>query len=77
MTLIYSGNRNKYTNGERLGEMFCEDHEEQRKDEIALALQEKGWTVYLEQNWAGFPVYDKQEFNELMAEYKELKKVIK
>lgn len=51
--------------------------EEEKADKIAKILEEKGWKVACEYGWIGIRVYDKEEYQEVVEDYKEAKKKIR
>lgn len=75
MTITYDGNRNKYSNGTRMAEIFIDDESEQAKlDKVCKILSNIGWDVTTDFMWASVEVADRNEYRELMADYKKAKK---
>lgn len=75
MKINYDGNRNKYSKGERMAEIFANDNEQKKLDKVVEQLRHKGWEV--DDGiplWASIIVEDREEYNELIADYKEAKK---
>ena len=67
-----------YCKGKRFAEFSYEDHEEERFFKIADHLKKQGWDidtgVY---NWAAIEVSDREEYEAVLADWKEAKKLIK
>lgn len=75
MTINYVGSR-QFKN--RLAEFSYEDNEFERFMKIAAYMKELGWNidtgVY---NWAAIAVADRGEYEDVLADYKEAKRLIK
>lgn len=75
MTITYDGNRNEYSKGNRMAEIFINDETEQEKlDKVCKILSNIGWEVTLDFMWASVIVSDQNDYRELMADYKKAKK---
>lgn len=75
MNLKYVGNR---AFGMRLAEFSCSENEEERLLRIADYLRGQGWKVDTGcELWAAIEVADRQEFDYVMDDYKDAKKIIK
>lgn len=81
MTINYRGtvdNAKHRLNGRRFAEFSYEDHEEERFFKIADYLKQQGWNidtgVY---NWAAIEVSDREEYEAVLDDWKEAKKLIK
>lgn len=63
---------------QRLAEFSYEDKEEDRFFAIAKAMEERGWNIDVGvQNWAAIDVIDRNEYEEVKADWMELKRAIK
>lgn len=81
MTINYRGtvdNAKHRLAGRRFAEFSYEDHEEERFFKIADYLKQQGWNidtgVY---NWAAIEVSDREEYEAVLDDWKEAKKLIK
>ena len=81
MTINYRGtvdNAKHRLGGRRFAEFSYEDHEEERFFKIADHLKQQGWNidtgVY---NWAAIEVSDREEYEAVLDDWKEAKKLIK
>lgn len=62
----------------RLAEFSYEDKEEDRFFAIAKEMEERGWDIDVGvQNWAAIEVMDRGEYEEVKADWMELKREIK
>lgn len=72
MEIHYVGKR-KFR--QRLAEFSYEDKEEDRFFAIAKAMEERGWNIDVGvQNWAAIEVTDRGEYEEVKADWIELKR---
>ena len=63
---------------QRLAEFSYEDEEEDRFFAIAKAMEEKGWKIDVGvQNWAAIEVMDRDEYEEVKADWMKIKRAIK
>lgn len=63
---------------QRLAEFSYEDKEEDRFFAIAKAMEERGWDIDVGvQNWAAIEVMDRGEYEEVKADWMELKREIR
>lgn len=75
MTLNYVGNRAFKT---RLAEFEYSEKEEKRFMKIAGFMKKEGWNIDTGvEGWAAIEVEDREQFNEVMADFKKAKKLIK
>ena len=81
MTINYRGtvdNAKHRLSGRRFAEFSYEDHEEERFFKIAEYLKQQDWNidtgVY---NWASIEVADREEYEAVLDDWKEAKKLIK
>lgn len=84
MVIKYVGNRqtNEYIGSRqfkaRFAEITCTEKEQDRLFRIADYLREQGWDVDDGiECWVSIKVTDKREFDHVMEDYKEAKKMIK
>lgn len=56
---------------------YDEDKEQEKADKVFSILRDKGYEILEEQGTANIIVYDRDEYEILVADYKEAKKVWK
>lgn len=83
MTISYTGSRQtkglrNELSGIRLAEISYNENESVLMDRMAKLLEVKGWKVDNSvEGWASVEVLDREEYAELVADYKEAKRCIK
>lgn len=83
MTISYTGSRQTKNlrnelSGIRLAEISYNENESVLMDRMAKLLEVKGWKVDNSvDGWASVEVIDREEYAELVADYKEAKRCIK
>lgn len=83
MTISYTGSRQTKNlrnelSGIRLAEISYNENESVLMDRMAKLLEVKGWKVDNSvDGWASVEVIDREEYAELVTDYKEVKRCIK
>ncbi len=80
MTIEYRG-KNAEEERDYREAYICYDEtkakEQEKADKVFEILEDLGWKIYQEEGCAYIPVYDKDEYLELVEDYKRAKKMIK
>lgn len=76
MTITYRG-KSEWTENTREAYIAYEEKEQEFANKVFAILVNKGYEVIEEEECASIPVYDAEEYKELVKVYKEAKKAVR